>query len=379
MRITILPAALALAGCVDTLPPLDETTSLAVTVVAPTNLGSPEMRLDSADRDVTFSVQAFDAQRQLDTGFTGPVEVYVQFLGSLSPQLGAPIPFASVMLTAGQSGETTVTLPAVFGETRLWVEDGGPGATYATGTSPALWYRDPFVADISTPRDVNGLDALSASPLQNKQVTVTGSRYGANGRLVVTGTYAQGYSVSDVECADANGAPPCVAGDFDHVLVFSFSRPKDEMGRNIEAGQFIDGFAGSVSEFNGLTEMSFPQSFVTDTSIDVARIPEPATVLPSWFTNEIEFEKHESGLIQVLNGTVCALDADFTTFKQWKLDAGRGCGSPVNVITAGVVEFDPAAHVGSQLAKVVGVLRPVNIGSFNVFIMFPRNAADVVP
>jgi hypothetical protein len=139
-----------------------------------------------------------------------------------------------------------------------------------------------------------------------------------------------------------------VAGDFDHVLIFSFSRPKDEMGRNIEAGQFIDGFAGSVVEFNGLTEISFPQSFVSDTSIDVARIPEPATVLPSWFTNEIEFEKHESGLIQV-EGARCARWTTTTpSYKQWKLDAGRGCGSPVNVITAGVIEFDPALHVGSQ-------------------------------
>ncbi len=378
LSLAVLMAALASTGCVDTLPPLDETTSLAVTLVAPTDPGTPEMPLDDGVREMTFSVAALDAQRQVDTGFTGEVEVYVQFLGALTPKLGAPIPYASVMLTAGQSAETTLTLPKTFGETRLWIEDGGAGATYATGTSPPLWYRDPYVADISTPRDPDGIDALTSSPLQDRQVRVTKSRHGANGRLVVTGTYAQGYSVSDVACADAEGTPPCVAGDFDHVLIFSFSRPKDEMGRNIEAGQFIDGFAGSVVEFNGLTEISFPQSFVSDTSIDVARIPEPATVLPSWFTNEIEFEKHESGLIQVLSGTVCPLDDDYTEFKQWKLDAGRGCGSPVNVITAGVIEFDPALHVGSQLPKVVGVLRPVNLTSFNVFILFPRNSADLV-
>jgi ABC-type taurine transport system ATPase subunit len=31
----------------------------------------------------------------------------------------------------------------------------------------------------------------------------------------------------------------------DHILIFSFSRPKDEQGRAINAGQFTSGFAGS--------------------------------------------------------------------------------------------------------------------------------------
>jgi hypothetical protein len=377
MRAALL--ALAATGCVETLPGLDETTSLAVTLVSPADPGAPDRRLPDSARMVTVQVEARDVTNQRDPRVSRSVEVYVQFLGTLTPALGTPIPFATIDLVDGVSAAADLTLPAVFGETRLWIEDGGDDGTFATGTSPALWYRDPFIADISTPRDLGALDALSASPLQNKQVTVTASRYGARGRLVVTGTYAQGYSLSDVECADEAGTPPCVADDFDHVLVFSFSRPKDEMGRNISAGQFLDGFAGGVQEFNGLTEMGFPQSFATDTSVDPARIPPPARVLPSWFTTPIEFEKHESGLIEVVGGTVCPLDDSWTTFKQWKLDVGRGCGtsSSVSVITAGVVDFDPATRVGMTVARVVGVLRPVNIGTFNVFIMFPRDSADL--
>jgi hypothetical protein len=30
------------------------------------------------------------------------------------------------------------------------------------------------------------------------------------------------------------------------------------------------------------------------------------------------------------------------------------------------------------VTRVVGVLRPVNLGTFNVFILFPRNSADLV-
>lgn len=371
--------ALLLAGCVEQLPPLDEVTSLRVSLITPADPGAEDRRLDASVTTAEIRVEALDAYGAL-ADVDGPVKVYAQFLGTLTPELGAPAPLATIMLTDGVSPTSTVTLPRVFGPTVLWVEDDREGGTYPTGTSPALWFRDPFIADISTPRDEMALDALESSPLELKQVIVRESRYGANGRLVVTGTYAQGYSLSDVQCADANGTPPCTAGDYDHILIFSFSRPRDERGRNIVAGQFTNGFSGGVQEFNGLTEIGFPQSFVDETdpvAVNEARIPAPAVVQSSWLTNVIEFEKHESGLLAVENGTVCPLDQDYTTYKQWKLDIGSGCGRPINVITTGVSDFDPATREGMTVTRVVGVLRPVNIGTFNVWIIYPRTGADL--
>lgn len=376
-RALFLP--LLFAGCVETLPPLEEITSLRVTLLAPTDPGAEDRRLDSSVTTVQIQVEALDAQGAL-ADVDGPVKVYAQFLGTLTPALGSAAPLATITLTDGVSPASTVMLPRVFGPTVLWVEDDREGGTYPTGTSPVLWFRDPFISDISTPRDEMALDALESSPLELKQVNVSGSRYGANGRLVVTGTYAQGYSLSDVSCADANGTPPCVAGPYDHILIFSFSRPRDEAGRNITAGQFTNGFSGGVQEFNGLTEIGFPQSFVDEPdplSVDEARIPAPVVVQSSWLTNVIEFERNETGLLQVNGGTVCPLDMDYTTYKQWKLDIGRGCGSPINVITTGISDFDPAALEGMPINRVVGVLRPVNIGTFNVWIIYPRTGADL--
>lgn len=370
---------LALVGCVETLPPLDEITSLRVELLMPTDPGASDRRLDQSVNMAQIRVTAVDADGAV-ADLDGEVQVYAHFLGTLTPELGANFPLAIVTLTDGVSEPSMVTLPVVFGPTTLWVEDGREGGTYATGVSPILWYRDPYVADISRPDDEMALDALSSSPLELKQVTVSGSRYGATGRLVVTGTYAQGYSLSDVNCADANGTPPCVAGPYDHILIYSFSRPKDEQGRDIQAGQFTDGFAGGVQEFNGLTEIGFPQSFVsemTPVTVDRARLPAPAVIMQSWLSNTIEFERNETGLVQVDAGIVCELDDDYVTYKQWKLDIGAGCGSPINVITSGVADFDPATRVGMPVTRVVGVLRPVNIGSFNVWIMYPRDSADL--
>lgn len=371
----LITALATLAACTEELPPIEGTTSLRVELVSPSDPGSPESRLDSTDRNVELRLTALDAQGEVDTGFSGTADVYVHYLGSLTPELGDS-PLATATLTAGASPVVELELPLVYGPAFLWVEHtGGDQPTYATGTSPTLWYRDPFLVDVSQPPDEMALDALERSPLEEKQVSVSSSQYGARGRLVVTGAYAQGYTLADVDCA---GGTPCSTGPYDSIFVFTFSRPEDEDGRRIQRGQIIDRVAGSVSEFNGLTEVNFPQSFTSDPTLQPERVPDPVVIQSSWLSSRIEMERVEAALVAVEDGVLCPLDDDFDTFSQWKLDVGRGCDDPVNVISKGeVTDFDPAAHVGETIPRVVGTLRPVNIGSFDVWIIFPRDIGDI--
>lgn len=373
---------LALAGCVDSRDPITGTQSLRIELVSPSP-GSETDRLPSSENTIVVNVTAIGPDGEVDTSFDNPVRVYVNFLGTLTPYLDAP-PLTTITMSGGTATNQSITLPPVFGPATLWFDDGGASEpTFASGASPTLWYRDPYVADIQTPLDEMALDALEKSPLEQKQVTVDASRHGPDGRLVVTSVFAQGYTVSDVQCGPG-GAPPCTAGDYDHQMVFSFSAARDERGRTIEVGQVIDGFAGGVSEFNGLTEIGFPQTFVEgEVDKDPARMPTPVTFDTSWFTNKIMFERNEAAPITIENATVCDLDDDYATYKQWKLDpagVGGNCTgnrNVINVITTGVIPTDPATLVGKTLAKITGVLRPVNIGSFNVWIIYPRSMADV--
>ncbi|MEO8554311.1 MAG: hypothetical protein ABI678_30255 [Kofleriaceae bacterium] len=383
-RALVTVAVGALAACTDTLPPITGTTSLEITLVTPADPGDIDNRLDASMHAVVVNVQAKDVNGENDASYSKDVQVYVHFLGTLSPYLDAA-PVATFTVTNGVAMNQHLTLPNVFGPTTIWFDDHkSPDATYATGISPTLWFRDPYIADIQTPTSETALDALSNSPLNGKNISVDGSKYGANGRLVVTSVFAQGYTVADVQCG-AGGTPPCTSQPYDFVEVFSFSAPTDQHARFLSEGQVIAGFAGGISEFNGLTEIGFPQTFVGgEPDVDKAR--EPATVVldSTWFSNKILFERNEAGAIEIDGGVVCPLDADYTTYKQWKIDpTGVGdaaaCGGRnlINVITAGVVDIDPGTLVGKVVPKIVGILRPVNIGSFNVWIIYPRSSADL--
>ena len=373
-------AALLASACVERLPPIEGTTSLQITLISPTITGNIDDRLPDTARSITMTATALDAEGLVDTSFSGTLDVYAHYLGSLTPELGDE-PLLSVPASAGRTGEFTVTLPQVYGPTFLWVEDAsGSDPTFATGTSPLLYYRDPFLEDVSRPPDEAALDALERSPLEAKEVAVSGSRYGAGGRLIVTGVYAQGYTVSDVQCQDSAGSPPCVTGDYDHLFVFSFSRAEIEGGGVVQRAQFVDRVAGAVSEFNGLTELGFPQTFIGDRTTNESHLPPPIVIQPEWLASKIEMERAEAALVAIDNAVVCPLDDDFDTFSQWKLDLGGGCNSAVNIISKGeAAEFNPADHIGQTLPRVVGTLRPINTagGNFNVWIIFPRDISDL--
>ena len=380
---------LLVVGCVDTRDPITGTQSLRIELKSPT--GSEDARLDpNSAAPAVIDVTAIGPDGQQDTGYNNSLQVYVNYLGTLTPYLGVNPPLATVAMNGGHASNQSITLPRVFGPATLWLDDGtSQSPTYASGASPTIWYRDPYISDIQTPPNPMALDALSASPLEQKQLRVEASEFGAAGRLVVTSVFAQGYTVSDVSCA-AGGAPPCTTLPYHHAMVFSFSAARDESGCVIKEGQVIDGFAGGVSEFNGLTEIGFPQSFDERTKagcgaqdINPARIPAPVLFDSTWFQQTIKFEENEAGLIEVRGAKVCNLDSDYMTYKQWKLDpAGvggdcKGNKNVINVISTGVIPTDPATLVGKTLASVVGTVRPVNIGTFNVWLLYPRSAADV--
>jgi hypothetical protein len=375
-------------GCVDHLPGLEGTTSLVVEVLEPADLGAEDRRLPSTDRTVHVRVTAKDTHDEIDTGFSAPLDVFTHFLGSLTPDHES-LPDLTMTLSEG-TGEAVLTLPNAFGPTFLWVEDvrsEGRDATFATGTSPVIWYRDPFLDDVSRPTDEARPDALERSPLEGKQVTITSPRAGAQGRLIITGIFVQGgsagYSLSDVDCSSGT----CVSQPYGHIFVFTYNRPRAEpamtgvSGKVLEIGDDLAWVSGGVGEFLGYTELNFPQTVLVDEAPDEAFLPAPVTLDGAWLLSPqamVNLEQNESGLVEIVGGRVCPLDDEWDRFGQWKLDVGNGCGSTFNVISDAVPSFDPAAHTDQVLPRVVGTLRGINISDFHVWIVQPRRDGDIV-
>ena len=380
LAIAVALSALVGSACVEELDPITGITSLRVELVSPTELGDVDNRVADDQRTAVINISALDAMNQADTSLNVTVDIWAHFLGSLTgARVNSDVPLQSVNLVDGVANNVTVELPSTFGPTVIWVEHvDGDDATFATGTTPPIWYRDAFLVDISRPVDESALDAFEVSPLQKKQVNVTGSQYGDLGRMVVTAIYSQGYTIADVECQDAAGTPPCESGDYDSLYIYTHNRPDDEEHRILSRGETVVRLTGGVSEFNGLTELSFPQSFVDDPTINEAWLPTPVVVQAEWLADKIQFERVEAGLIAVEDGVLCPLDEEWEVYNQWKLDIGFGCGQPINVITEGQVpDFDPTDYAGQTIPRVVGTLRPVNIAPFHVWIMYPRDGADL--
>src|SRR5207302_6385211 len=137
---------------------------------------------------------------------------------------------------------------------------------------------------------------------------------------------------ADVQCADAQGNPPCTAQPqtglplagtagvgYDFVDVFSYSAPLDQLHRFLSEGQIIDGFAGGVSNFDGLIEIGFPQTFIAGSGPTICTACEPAAIpvdasgvnATDWFTNPINFKRAQAALISLTNVKVCNLDNDY--------------------------------------------------------------------
>jgi hypothetical protein len=127
-RFALLTASLclALAGCVEQLPGVTVTQSLRIKLVSPADPGSVNARLPDPPANeptkVTITVEAIGPNGSIDTSFNHTVSVHVQFLGTITPELGM-LPIATIPVANGVSANAVITLPPLFGATTLWVED----------------------------------------------------------------------------------------------------------------------------------------------------------------------------------------------------------------------------------------------------------------
>jgi len=369
-----------------------EVQTLEITLASDVNLGTEAM--PNADRTLRFDMVARDRTGGVASGFNGKIQSYVFFAGTLSPDRAAGASsLQEIQVTGGLAQGLTLNLPTAFGPSSLWLEDAGEpdrAPTYAAGSTPTIWYREPYLSDVQRPPvPARASASLSNyhSILEGKQVRVNQSQHGVDGRLVVTSVDAQAYSVSDAKCGPG-GTPPCTSVALGHLYVFTFSKPP------VEVGSLLKEVRGGVTEFVGFTELSFPRQDLLKNGetpiIDARLVPTPVLLTPATVADNAVMEDNEAALVELRGVIVCKPaspdDIDrFERFRQFPIDlgTGSGCGGAgAPSLAMPSFTFDPYQNDGKRIDSVLGMVRNVagdSSGgrSFSFWTINVRAPADV--
>ncbi|MGZ6950313.1 MAG: hypothetical protein ACXVJY_19760 [Ilumatobacteraceae bacterium] len=352
-----------MAGCVDDHPSPNagQVSSLLLTLRQPADTGTPMTPVMA--QTATFDLTAVDEKGAAITHDLD-VNLFLSFGGVKTGASGmcgsddsGSLPVETIHLTGGQVLGHTVTLPQAFGATTLWIDD---PASHATGASPTIYFRNPFVADIQTPPDVNAMNATFCSPFNGKFIIVDKPAL-PNGQLVVSSVFGNAFAVTDTSYGSWD--------KFNSMYVFSFGKPPTY----IVAGKVLNSFSGNVSKFLGFTELNFPLFDATDDTVPLAQLPPPAVVTQPDLSNIPKLIALDAGVVS-FTGKQCdpspdnpSMDANIQkTIDQWNkfnefvLDADTSCSALTNYaiqLPSKVFgTYDPLQSAG-KMVTVVGMLR----------------------
>jgi hypothetical protein len=422
--------AAGLSGCTDGGTDLTGLSSFQVDVTKVNGKDPPKIdaplaaNIGTTDDAWDFAVQAVDAYGN-PVDFEGYARIEVQ-PGSVDGVEQEGALGRNIFVTKGKAaGKVLVT--AMYGPTRLWVEDAGfvpvdpskppacadgkdndqdgridypadpgcafanddteDGGTYAAGVSEPVHYALPRIAD------VQGSGTATPYPFQGIQANTDDPQH-----VIVTRVASDGFYVTDI-------AGP--AGASNSLFAFNFNTPS-----GMRVCDRITYLSGTMSEFFGFTEMNFPSynvSFIKQGQGD-CEVPEPIIVDGKSLMDPVLMETLESALVRVQQFTIadffgpgaavnnhfdkdhssCDLNGDgqvdFANAKEaacsdacsnnakcseWTNYSARGnyvvySGSTVFQINTGTVTgFDPPSHKGEELPAVTGTMREFSGGNRN--------------
>lgn len=383
----------------------------------PANIGDKDEKWD-------FDLTAVDAYGK-PVDFDGFVRVRVT-PGSVNGVNQEGSLGRNILVTGGKA-QGSVLVTAMYGPSRLWVEDDGfnpvdpgkppscadgkdndgdgvidypadpgcelanddteEGGSYAAGVSAPIHYALPRVAD------VQGEGTATPYPFQGIQVFTDDPQ-----RVIVTRVASDGFYVTDVKGPE---------GRSNSLYAFNFNTPA-----GMRVCDRLTYFAGTMSEFFGFTELNFPSydvSFVKQGEGE-CEVPEPTVIDKTVFNDIVKMETLESSLVRVLHMKVAdyfgpgaavlnAFDADHSSCdlngdgqvdfdnkkeslcsdacakdpkcSEWTGYSARGnyvvySGSFVMQINTGTVTgFDPLTLKGKEIPAITGTLRNFSGGSRN--------------
>ncbi|WP_437275524.1 hypothetical protein WME90_30305 [Sorangium sp. So ce375] len=433
-RLRVALAAAVVAGCGSDGGPPRGVSSFWVQVVQVNGEAPPSAEEPlPANRGDTVDTWSFRIEARDAAGRRAPFDGMVR----LSVEPGAVLDVEAddegvavgrnIRLTAGVA-EGVARVVAVYGPTRLWVEDLGyrpvsrgdvpacsnganddapgdvlidfpadpgcafadddteEGGTFAAGVSKPVAYALPRIAD------VQGGGSATPYPSAAMQIDTAAPR-----QVVVTRVSSDGFYVTDLAGQ---------GGGYNHLFAFNFNTPA-----NMRICDRLEYLAGTVNEFFGFTELSFPSYEIAPVQEGAeCLVPEPTVLDGPTIAGASAMEGLESGLVRVegfhiserfgpkpARGNVFAADqsscdlngdgqvdfespaerscanacSDDPECSEWTSYSARGNykitdgSSTIQIQTGAVSAFDPTSHRGEVIDAVTGTLRNFSGGSLN--------------
>ena len=338
--------------------------------------GSPERRIERHGKDIetTINITALGYDKKPLEDYTGEVEIGMLY--------GENTAVSRITVENGYAGNVGVKMRNCLDNDRVVVQEVKKHEgeeTYAPtgkmGVSPVFYTTVATISAIQgTVKGAKG----NPSAFNKRNLTLK------DREMVVIAVIEGGFYLHEVGVED-----------YSSIYMYTYSTPY--VDDNVEekmflpVGALIDSANGSVFEFFGFTEMSFPtfhpvyvnKNGKKTLKIDTSLIPEPKDV-GDILNDSSEMEKHEASLVTVKNVSVAWFnenDSSFIEYSQFPLKASNGAMIMAQTLYTAPL-FNPVAEKPvekktSHHYNFTGILKQHTSARPSTWILVPRDMNDI--
>lgn len=340
------------------------------------DLGSPEHRIANPEGGIvtTIDITALGYDKKPLTDYSGEVEIGMLY--------GENSAVSRITMKNGYAGNIEVKMRYCLDNDRVVVQEvkkhegeSNYEPTGKIGVSPVFYTE---VATISVIQGTVKGAKGAPSAFNNRNLTLKDKE------MVVIAVIEGGFYLHEVG-----------AEDYSSVYMYTYSTPyvddNKEESMSLPVGTLIESANGSVFEFFGFTEMSFPtfhpvyvnKNGKKELKIDTSLIPAPKDV-GDILTDNDEMEKHEASLVTVKNVSVAWFneeDSSYIEYSQFPLETADGKTIMAQTLYTAplfnAVAEKPEEGKTSHHYNFTGILKQHTSARPSTWILVPRDMDDI--
>lgn len=349
--------------------------------------GSPEKRIENNGEDIvaTINITALGYDKKPLEDYSGRINISLQSTRGEKKGIGDLL--KNIPIADGKAENVSITMPHCLDSDRVIVEEvekreGEDGyiPTGKIGVSPVFYTS---VATISAIQGnvINNEKKGYPSVFNNRNLTLKGRK------MVVIAVIEGGFYLHEVGVED-----------YSSIYMYTYSTPyvddNLEEAMSLPVGALIESANGSVFEFFGFTEMSFPTYqpvYETDENgkktikVDKSLIPASKDITDI-LENSSEMEKHEASLVTVKNVAVAWFnenDDSFIEYSQFPLETSSGATIMAQTLYTAPLFNAVAEKPKNEDGKLkyscefTGILKQHTSARPSTWILVPRDMNDI--